>query len=277
MTPSFPFRPPGRSGTAAGSGNAPEHSAHSPQPNRPLRPGRPYPASVCAMTLTIDHRYRGPADSGNGGYVCGLLAEHAGAVVGGSGAVVTLRSPPPLATPLAVVADGDGSVRLVQGETLVAEAARSRLEVDAVPPVDVERAQAAAEHFAGLTAHPFPECFVCGPDRDPGDGLRLFPGRLGDGRTACVWTVAADVAGRAEVVWATLDCPGGWSAEIEGRPMVLGRLTAAVTAVPGAGETCVVMGQLLGGEGRKTWTASTVYGADGRELGRAHATWISIA
>jgi hypothetical protein len=37
------------------------------------------------------------------------------------------------------------------------------------------------------------------------------------------------------------------------------------------------MGQLLGSEGRKTWTASTVYGTDGRELGRAHATWISIA
>jgi hypothetical protein len=37
------------------------------------------------------------------------------------------------------------------------------------------------------------------------------------------------------------------------------------------------MGQLLGWEGRKTWTASTVYGTDGRELGRAHATWISIA
>lgn len=229
------------------------------------------------MTLTIYRRYRGPVDSGNGGYVCGLLAEQAGAVVGGSGAVVTLRTPPPLATPLAVVAEGDGNVRLVHGETLVAEAGRSRLEVDPVPPVDVSKAREAAEHYPGLVKHPFPECFVCGPQRNAGDALRLFPGRLGDGRTACVWTVSDEFAGRPELVWAALDCPGGWSAEIEGRPMVLGRMTAAVAAVPDGGEDCVVMGQLLGVEGRKTWTASTVYGADGRELGQAHAIWISIA
>lgn len=235
------------------------------------------PATVCAMTLTIDRRFRGPSDSGNGGYVCGGLAEHAGAVVGGSGAVVTLRTPPPLAVPLAVVADGDGTVRLLHGETLVAEAARSRLEVDAVPPVDADQARKVSEHYPGFTAHPFPECFVCGPQRESGDGLRLFPGRLGDGRTACVWEVAPDLAERPEIVWAALDCPGGWSAEIEGRPMVLGRMTAAIAALPDAGETCVAMGQLLGTEGRKTWTASTVYGADGRELGRAHATWIAIA
>jgi hypothetical protein len=36
------------------------------------------------------------------------------------------------------------------------------------------------------------------------------------------------------------------------------------------------MGLLLGAEGRKTWTATTAYGADGRELGRAHATWLTI-
>ncbi|HEX6235317.1 MAG TPA: hypothetical protein VFZ63_19465 [Jiangellaceae bacterium] len=228
------------------------------------------------MTLTVDHRFRGPADSGNGGYVCGLLASRTAAVPTGFGVVVTLRKPPPLETPLAVVSEGDG-VRLVHGDALVAEAARSRLDVAAVTPVDVDAAREASQHYPGFDKHPFPECFVCGPDREPGDALRLFPGRLGDGRTACTWTVTDEFAGRPEVVWAALDCPGGWSAEIEGRPMVLGRMTAAVEDVPAGGEECVVMGQLLGVEGRKTWTASTVYGADGRELGRAHATWISIA
>lgn len=229
------------------------------------------------MTLTVGHRFRGPSASGNGGYVAGLLAARAGAGVGGSGAMVTLRTPPPLDTPLATVADGDGGVRLMHGESLVAEAARSSLTVDAVPPVDPARAAAASSAYPGLRVHPFPECFVCGPARAPGDGLRLFPGRLGDGRTACVWTVVPDLAGLPELVWAALDCPGGWSAEIEGRPMVLGRMSAAVAALPVAGEECVVMGLLLGSEGRKTWTASTAYGADGRELGRAHATWIAIA
>jgi len=88
----------------------------------------------------------------------------------------------------------------------------------------------------------------------------------------------ADSAGlvATEFVWAALDCPGAWSAEMEGRPMVLGRMAARVDSVPSAGEECVVMGQLLGGEGRKTWTATTAYGADGRLLGLAHQTWITL-
>lgn len=229
------------------------------------------------MTVTIDRRFRGPSDSGNGGYVCGLLASRAGAAVGGPAAVVTLRKPPPLETPMSLVSDGDGAVRLLDGETLVAEAARSMLDVDPVEPVTVERARAAQDDYAGLHKHPFPECFVCGPERDAGDGLRLFPGRLGDGRTACTWSVADEFAGRPEVVWAALDCPGGWSAEIEGRPMVLGRMTGLILDTPKPGEECVVMGRLLGEEGRKTWTSTTAYGTDGRELGRAHATWIMVS
>lgn len=229
------------------------------------------------MTVTIDARFRGPSDSGNGGYVCGLLASRVGARTGGSAAVVTLRKPPPLATPMSVVSDGDGAVRLLDDDTLVAEAARSMLDVDPVEPVELARARAARADYAGLHTHPFPECFVCGPERAAGDGLRLFPGRLGDGRTACTWTATDEFAGRAEIVWAALDCPGGWSAEIEGRPMVLGRMTGLVADTPTSGEECVVMGRLLGEEGRKTWTSTTIYGSDGREIGRAHAVWITIS
>ena len=42
--------------------------------------------------IRIDRRFRGPPDSGNGGYVAGLLAK----ALGGSGVEVTLRAPPPL-------------------------------------------------------------------------------------------------------------------------------------------------------------------------------------
>jgi len=51
--------------------------------------------------VTIDRRFRGPSDSGNGGYVCGVVA----ALVGGP-AEVTLRSPPPLDRPSARAAFG---------------------------------------------------------------------------------------------------------------------------------------------------------------------------
>jgi hypothetical protein len=47
--------------------------------------------------LVIAPRFCGPPDSGNGGYVCGLIA---GRLDGQ--AEITLRAPPPLATPMTV-------------------------------------------------------------------------------------------------------------------------------------------------------------------------------
>jgi hypothetical protein len=58
--------------------------------------------------------------------------------------------------------------------------------------------------------------------------------------------------------------------------MVLGRMTAAVDALPVVGDPCVVVGQRLRDEGRKTFTASTAYDSDGRVLGRAEALWIAL-
>jgi hypothetical protein len=234
------------------------------------------------VSILVAPRFNGPPTSGNGGYVCGLLAGRLPGSHAASAVAVTLRRPPPLAVPLAVVTDGDGVTRLVSGSDVVAEAADGPLPVDAVDPVPLDEARAAETGYAGLLAHPFPTCFVCGPDRAPGDGLRLAPGRIGSGRTACSWVPDASLTTdgdqvAAEFVWAALDCPGGWTSDISGRPMVLGRMTARVALRPRTGEPCVVVGALLGADGRKTWTATTAYGADGRELGRAHATWIAVA
>ncbi|HEY9409678.1 MAG TPA: hypothetical protein VIP77_08885 [Jiangellaceae bacterium] len=224
------------------------------------------------MTLTVDHRFRGPTTSGNGGYVCGMVA----ARLGSGGATVTLRTPPPLGRAMTIAVD-DGELQLLDGSTLVAEATTTTADhLPEVEPLDARAARELSLSYPGLDLHPFPECFVCGPRREPGDGMRLFPGRVGDGRTACVWDVAADLAGRPEFVWAALDCPGGWSAPIEGRPMVLGRLTGEVVATPEAGEACVAMGELTGTDGRKSFTATTLYGSDGRVLGRARAIWIAL-
>lgn len=225
------------------------------------------------MTFTVYRRFRGPAESGNGGYVSGMFASAAGF----GPTTVTLRTPPPLDVVLDVSVD-NGLGLLTHGDTIVAEAAPAHdtdADLPAVPLVSTAEARAAETLYAGLAKHPFPECFVCGPTRAEGDGMRLFPGRLGDGRSACVWQVTDDLAGRPEFVWAALDCPGGWAAPIEGRPMVLGRMTAHVTDTPSAGEECVVMGYLIGGEGRKTYTATTVYRRD-RVMARARATWITV-
>jgi hypothetical protein len=224
------------------------------------------------MTLTVRSRFRGPATSGNGGYVAGLLAES----LTGEAITVTLRTPPPLDVPMNVISDS--VIRtLVHGDSIIAEAIREADDdLSAVPPISIADAHLASRRFPGLTHHPFPECFVCGPDRSPGDGLRLFPGRLEDGRTACVWDVARDVADRPEFVWAALDCPSGWAAPIEEQPMVLGQISGRVIAAPAVHEACTVMGLFLATEGRKTFTRSTAYGADGRVLGVARSTWIAL-
>jgi len=228
--------------------------------------------------IRIAGRFRGPSWSGNGGYTAGVLAELTGAPT----VEVTLRRPPLLEVDLATVAS-DRGWELRHGDDVVAVAV-SREEAavpDPLPPVDVATARNAAESYAGLRHHPFPECFVCGPTREAGDGMRLFPGRIAPGRTACTWNPdpsLGDADGRVGVpyVWAALDCPGGWAADLEGRPMVLGRICATVPGSVRVGGTYVVVGCLLGSDGRKTFTASTVYDSAGRECGRAGHTWIDV-
>ena len=88
---------------------------------------RPQPATMPA--LTIPSRFCGPPGSGNGGYVCGRIAAYLDGQV-----TVTLRRPPPLATPMAVERDGESSIRIHHGRTLIAEANSSpdRLELEFV-------------------------------------------------------------------------------------------------------------------------------------------------
>jgi hypothetical protein len=221
--------------------------------------------------MIIEARFNGPPTSANGGYTAGLLARH----LGGAGVVVTLRRPPPLGVPLTVTRSADG-VHLVDGEgRLVAEAAPADLGDEAlVAPVDWDTAEKASRTYSGFAAHPFPTCFVCGPDRAAGDGLRLFPGRVGERRTATPWVVPADVD--EIMVWAALDCPGGWAVPLEARPYVLGRLTALVTNVPTPGTRCVIMGEVLGEEGRKARVRTMVCDEGGVPLARALATWIAL-
>ncbi|MHA4949206.1 hypothetical protein ACX27O_17960 [Micromonospora sp. SD19] len=214
--------------------------------------------------MRIESRYNGPAGSGNGGWSAGTFA----AAAGGSGPVeVTLRRPPPLETELTLIG---GEVRDPTGE-LVAEVRAAGVVDAVVPPVDLETAVAAATRYPGLVEHPFPSCYVCGPQRV--DGLRIFPGRLPDGRTAAPFRAPAKVS--AATVWAALDCPGGWAVLAPGRPYLLGRIAAVVAALPRPDDECVVTGALLRVDGRKALVHTSLYGPDGALLGAARATWIA--
>jgi hypothetical protein len=215
--------------------------------------------------LRIAARYCGPPDSGNGGVTCGLLAEYVAAPV----VEVTLRRPPPLETQLRVV-DGE----LYDGDLLIASAVASGVEVEPPGAVSLAQAQAVAAEYAGWAAHPFPTCFSCGTKREPPDGLGLRPGPVGDGVVAAVWTPDSD---DRFLVWAALDCPGGWAVpDLPGRPMVLGRMALEVFSDPIVGRSHVVLGWVLGADGRKTFSGTALYDAAGTLLARAQQTWIAL-
>jgi hypothetical protein len=76
------------------------------------------------------------------------------------------------------------------------------------------------------------------------------------------------------LMWAALDCPGGWAAPQDGRPYVLGRMTARIVALPLAGDECVAVGELLGEQGRRAFVRTAVYSPGGQVLAHARATRI---
>ena len=176
---------------------------HAIRPARPLAAERPQSATMPA--LTIPSRFCGPPGSGNGGYICGRIAAYLDGQV-----TVTLRRPAPLATPLAVERDGDSSVRIHNGCTLIAEAASSpgspALEIPG--PVSMAEARTAAGRARYYADPFFPACFVCGPGRQLGDGLRIFPGPVaGDQYRVIAWPGGRD--GRKLTAGSALLGPGG--------------------------------------------------------------------
>jgi hypothetical protein len=249
-------------------------------------------------SVVIERRFNGPPDTANGGYACGCLAraldaraDGAGGADGPGGAVeVSLRRPPPLDEPLDVALEGEGA-RLLAGSDVVVEGAPVSADGlgEPVGPVGVDEARAAQPgSFYLRPSHPFPTCFVCGPRRDEGDGLRIFPAPLDrDGLFAAVWTPPRDLA-RAdgtvplEIVWAALDCPtsapGMNQPGPDGKvlPIVLARLAVEIGGEVPAGADHVITSWEIAREGRKREAGAALYSAGGELLARARALWIEL-
>jgi hypothetical protein len=234
--------------------------------------------------LIIPSRFRGPSRSGNGGYVCGRIAAYADGPV-----TVTLRRPPPLATPMAVEQGDEGSLRIHHGRTLIAEATSSpgppALEIPG--PVSMAEARTAAGRARYFQDPVFPDCFVCGMSRRPGDGLRIFPGPVpGRELWAAPWTPDPSVAGadgrvRPEMAWAALDCPSGIAAAEDAglgqdTAILLGRMTASLAVLPAPGDQCRVIAWPDGGHGRKLTAGSALLGPSAEVLAVARAVWITV-
>jgi hypothetical protein len=227
-------------------------------------------------SLSIPSRFNGPLESGNGGYCSGVVAGFLEGPV-----EVTLRRPVPLDTPLAVVSENDGVVRVLEGEALVAEARSApELELEVPEPVSADEARLAATRYRGRPDGLFSRCFVCGLARE--DAFGVFAGKV-EGRelVASPWTPpawTADAAGHVlpEFVWAVLDCPTYFAVYMNGeQPLsVLGRLTARIDGPVSADQEHVVIAWPIGTEGRKHHAGSAVLSRDGETLAVARALLI---
>lgn len=225
--------------------------------------------------VVIERRFRGPPESGQGGYSCGLVAEQ----IESDCATVSLRKPPPLEHPLQI----DGH-RLMDGDMLVAEGHADQLEVAVPDAVPLDAAKRASENpFWGAHIHPFPGCFGCGFERDQDEAVAIWMGAHGDdGLMAGVWTPSADFAGddgavTKLVTWAALDCPTatGASLPLDG-VSVLGRLTCKLVAPIEPGVTHTVVAWPISDEGRKHVGGSAIHAPDGRLCAYSAGLWIEL-
>src|SRR5262249_6637297 len=151
----------------------------------------------------------------------------------------------------------------------------------APPSLALARASEAA--YIGLTAHPFPTCFVCGPDRAEGDGLRLFTGKV-EGRdlVASTWIPtpsmgAGDTVERA-IVWSALDCPTYFGGRLNGYGSLslLGRLTVKILSPVSVGSPHIVVGFPLGRDGRKWEGGAAIFSAEGELRAYARGLWVEL-
>lgn len=231
-------------------------------------------------SITIARQFRGPPNSGNGGYVCGLLARELGGV-----STVALRALIPLDTPLKLETDDAGARMVGADGTLIAEGKHAPTALPAPPPPPSLAEARAAGARCQFVEKPFhPPCFTCSSIREDGDGLRILPGQIEGaepGHIACVWTphpAFADADGTIpeEIVWAALDCPGSlaWIVMTGMGGGLLGTMTGEVLRLPKAGETTIVTAWPIENSGRKFTAGVALFDANGALMARGEQIWI---
>lgn len=174
-------------------------------------------------SVEINEKYCGPPKSGNGGYVAGITANR----IANKAVVIKIKAPAPLNEALYYSSDSNkNGIKLLSkaANLLIAEAQEDSgfyMDVPELNFLSLEAIGNPEREYLGFHEHPFPTCFVCGPERSHEDGMRIFPAKIQDpfGFThlhGAFWNPWKDLAGtdgriREEIVWAALDCPGGFA------------------------------------------------------------------
>jgi hypothetical protein len=222
-------------------------------------------------SIVIPGRFNGPRGSGNGGYAAGVVA----GLLGGE-AEVNLRSPVPLDTELEVVRE-DGTMRVLDGETLVADGRAAKVGLEPPPPVSLSEARQAAERYKGSKDDMFSTCFVCGRSRE--DSFEVFAGKVEDrDLVATPWTPppwTADPSGqvRPEFIWAALDCPTYFAAYVsEENPVsFLVRFGVRIDADVSVGTEHIVSAWPIEADVRKRQAGSALLSKEGEVFAVASA------
>lgn len=226
----------------------------------------------------ILRRFRGPPTSGNGGYVCGLVAEWLDGP-----AEVRLLAPIPLEVPLhrrfedVAVSLSDSTATYAIGHPLA-----DNLDLDIPTPPDETELDAAAMAYPGKGGHPIPGCFVCGTERAPGDGLCVYAGESPHRDVAIAeWTPGEDLAGEdghvaERFIWAALDCPSYFGLG-EPRPLaLLARMQARIDRPVVPGERLRITGWALARDGRKHHAATAIHDWAGALVALSKNLWVEV-
>jgi hypothetical protein len=226
-------------------------------------------------SIIVQRRFNGPAHSAHGGYICGLIAAAVGANVR-----VRLFKPPPLDTEFAVSERPPDEWRITDGKDTIATATRTHVRVHVPHAPTYVQAMDASLHFPGLKHGVFTQCFVCGTQRQRGDGLRVFAGPLPNGPAyAAPWVPSIDLADadgkvKPEFIWSVLDCPGYFASFTDLRPALLGEFTVHIDRLVHADEACVIVGWPVLVEGRKHKVGTALFDEEGERCALGVATWV---
>ncbi len=234
-------------------------------------------------SIRVNSRFNGPSGSANGGYLCGLMAAKIGRSL-----TVRLHRPIPLETDLALRFDSvSGKWHLLLDEQMLAAAnvAHEHIHLHTHVPDSpgLVPALEAAEAFSGHAYHPYPECFVCGPQRRVHDGLRIFPGHMpGINQVAATWVPDARLADRdgnvaAEFIWAAMDCPGYFASVRPGCAALLGELSVYLERSVKVGLPYVVIGWQILIQGRKHKVGTALFDESGHRCAVGVATWLEVS
>ncbi|HNJ34224.1 MAG TPA: hypothetical protein PK881_08260 [Leptospiraceae bacterium] len=242
----------------------------------------------------IASRYSGPPRTGNGGYVCGVCAGLAYSQLGEQKQdsftfEVRYKSPVPVDLDVSLLSKDNLCVlESIDGKTTYAEGQSSKPVSTVLPAVvTLEQARYATLQSIPEKEHAFPDCYVCGPARKVGDGLRILPGPVAEhsGMAAAVWNVLPDAMSSSgdlsvPILWAALDCPGYFAYHFShGGAMqvaVLAKMKCTVVRRRTESDQLVVIGWMKRKKGPLVEVSTALL--DGSEiLAIADGTWMQPA